>query len=282
MGDFDDGFAGDGVDVGDEQPVGEEPVDDGGVDTGEFVAGGAPAQVVVVVAGADELGEQQPDVITVAGGGVVVELFGAAGDGAADAAEFVVGVGGDDTVDALFEQFGERELQQRERARSGDDVADHGGDEAGFEADTGSFGGQGDGVVEFGGRHRGDGERGVAHDRAEHRMLQGPVVEIGAQGGDDADVVAAVEGCGDACGEPVPDRVGFHEGPEFFELVDDQHERAVTGGDGRSDAGEAVTVDEAGGDVADFGGGDPPKGGFELDERVGAGHHRHHERVTVP
>ena len=70
VGDFDDGFAGDGVDVGDEQPVGEEPVDDGGVDTGEFVAGGAAAQVVVVVAGRDELGEQQADVVAVAGGGV--------------------------------------------------------------------------------------------------------------------------------------------------------------------------------------------------------------------
>ena len=119
VGDFEDGFAGDGVDVGDEEPVGEEPVDDGGVDTGEFVAGGASAQVVVVVAGGDELGEQQADVVAVAGGGVGVELFGAAGDGAADAAEFVVGVGGDDTVDALFEQFGERELQQGQRARVG-------------------------------------------------------------------------------------------------------------------------------------------------------------------
>ena len=140
VGDFDDGLAGDGVDVGDEEPVGEEPVDDGGVDAGELVAGGAPAQVVVVVAGRHELGEQQAHVAAVAGRGVVVELLGAAGDRAADAAEFGVGVGGDDAVDASFEQFGERELQQRQRAGPGDDVADHGGHEAGFEPDTGPLG----------------------------------------------------------------------------------------------------------------------------------------------
>ena len=152
------------------------------------------------------MGEQHTHIGAVAPRGVAVELFGAAGNGAADAAELGVGVGGDDTVDALFEQFGERELQQRQRPGPGDDVADHRRHQARFEADTGPLGGQGDRVVELARCHRGDGEGGVTHDRAEHGVLQRPVVEVGAQGGDDADVVAAGEGGSDAVGEPVTDR----------------------------------------------------------------------------
>ena len=279
---FDDGFAGDRVGVGHEEPVGEVAVDDVGVDAGEFVAGGASAQIVVVVAGGDELGEQSTDLVAVASGGLVVELLGAAGDGAADAAECVVGVGGDDAVDALFEQFGERELQQGQCAGSGDDVADHGADEAGFEADAGSFRGECDRVVELIGGHRGDREGAVAHDGSEDGVLQRPVVEIGAQRCDDADVVAAGQGGRDGCCEPVPDGVGGDEGPEFLELVDDDHERAVGGGDVGGDVTETVGFEQTGADVADLGGGDASQCGFEFDERVDAGHHRHHQRVTMP
>ena len=140
--------------------------------------------------------------------------------------------------------------------------------------------GQCDRVVELVGRHRGDGERGVAHDRAEDGVLQRPVEEIGSEGGDDADVVAAGEGGGDAVGEPVADRVGGHEGPELFELVDDDHERAVAGGDVGGDVGETVGCEQPGADVAGVGGGDASERDLELDERVGAGHHRHHQCVA--
>ena len=136
--------------------------------------------------------------------------------------------------------------------------------------------------MELIGGHRGDREGAVAHDGSEDGVLQRTVVEIGAQRGDDADVVAAGQGGRDGRCEPVPDGVGGDEGPEFLELVDDDHERAVGGGDVGADGGETAGFEQTGADVADLGGGDASECGFEFDERIDAGHHRHHQRVTMP
>ena len=93
--DFDRGFAGDRVVVGDEQPVREVAVDDCRRDGGELFGGGAAAEVVVVVAGRDELGEQAAHAGLGVGVHLGVELFGAGGERTADAAELGVLARGD-------------------------------------------------------------------------------------------------------------------------------------------------------------------------------------------
>ena len=123
MRDFDRGFAGDRVVVGDEQPVGEVALDDCGRDGCELVGRGAAAQVVVVVAGSDELGEQAAHTGFGVGVHVRIELFGSGRQRAADAAELGVFVRGDGGSGASFVELGECELQERERAGSAHDVA---------------------------------------------------------------------------------------------------------------------------------------------------------------
>ena len=57
---------------------------------------------------------------------------------AADPAELLVGLGGHRRVLPTLVELGEGELQQRQRAGAADDLADHGADEARFEAHTGT------------------------------------------------------------------------------------------------------------------------------------------------
>ena len=287
VGDFDGGFAGDGVVVGDDEPVGPVRVDDHGVDAGELLEGGTAAEVVGVVAGGDQLGEQAADVVAPVGRGGVVEVFGAAGERAGDAAEVLVGGGGDGGVQALFEQLGEGELQEGQRPGAGDDVADHGGDQAGLEADPDALGGHDDGVLELGGGHGGDREGVGAHHRAQRGVLEGQVELVGAQGRHHPQGVlgpggVGVGGVGEQLGEPVPDHGVGGQGPQLFELVDDHDELFAGGGEVAGDRGEPAGGAQPGGDggfVVD--GGDAPQGGFELDERVGPGDHRHHQGAAA-
>ena len=78
-----------------------------------------------------------------------VELLGAAGERAADPAELLVRARAHGRVHAPLEELGERELQQRQRAGTADDVADHRGDESRLEPHADALGRRDDRVLEL-------------------------------------------------------------------------------------------------------------------------------------
>ena len=91
-------------------------------------------------------------------------------------------------------------------------------------------------------------------------------------------MVLGLGGVGQEVGEAVPDGDVGHQRPQLLELVDDQHQllsrRDEVPGH-RHQAARGAQAGRDGGLVLD--GGHPAQRGLELDERVGAGHHRHHE-----
>ena len=282
MGDLDGGFAGDGVVVGDDQPVRAVLLDHPGGDVGQLLDGGPAAEVVAVVARGHQLGEEAVHVIALLDRGGLVEVFGPAGQRPADATQVLIGLGGHRRVLAALEELGEGELQQGQGPGPADHIADHGGHQARLETDPDPLGGHHDGVLELGGGHRGDGERAGAHHRAESGVVQRKVVLIGAQSGHHPQEVLRPGGMGQQIGEAVPGGDVGHQGPQLLELVHDQHQlhprrHQVPGR--RHQAARRAQAGPDGGLVLDRG--HPTQRGLELDQRVRAGHHRHHQRPAA-
>jgi hypothetical protein len=216
------------------------------------------------------------------GGGRLVELLGARRQRATDAADLGVRRSRDDRVDPAFEQLGQRELQQRQRAGSGYDVADHRRDQTGLEANTDLRGRTLDRLLQLGGGHRGHRQRARADDRPEPLVLQRAVVEIGAQRHDHPHDVLRARRAHEQRGEPVALLARLAERPELLELVDHEHELLARRDHAARDLDEPVVTHQATAEIAVVRGRHPPERRLELGQRIGTGHHRHDLRAEAP
>ena len=168
--DLDGRLTGDRVVVGHQQPVGAVLLDHLGRDAGELAGRGPAPEVVVVVAGGHQLGEEHADAALAVRIHLRVQLLGPAGERAADPAELLVRLRRHRRVLPTLVELGEGELQQRQRAGAADDLADHGADEAGLEAHAGrARPGPTIASCSSDGGHRRHRERRVADDPAEAR-----------------------------------------------------------------------------------------------------------------
>ena len=158
------------------------------------------------------------------------QRVGPSGQGPRHPSAGAVGREGDRTADACFEQFGQRVLQQGQGADSVDGLAHHLGHDQRIHVDAGLAGRAGDGGLQLVDRHRGDHFGAVAQQFAEGAVPQRPVVEVGAQRDDDPDARAR---CGDEVDQLVdePGRgVVVDLGEQLLELVDDDQQLVVVGG----------------------------------------------------
>ena len=110
---LDGGLAGDRVVVGDDQAVGPVGLDDRRRDVGHLRDDGSSTEVVAVVAGRHQPGEETVHVVALLDGRRLVDVLSPTGQCPADAAQLVVGLRGHGRVLAPLEQLGQGELQQR-------------------------------------------------------------------------------------------------------------------------------------------------------------------------
>jgi hypothetical protein len=132
-------------------------------------------------------------------GGVqrVVDGVGPLGQRAADAAQLPVGVERQTAVPAALEKFAEGVLQQRQRAGLLVDV----GHQRGYQFRLDGYADPRrrplDGPHELVGRHGDDHLGALLHHLAQAGVKQRPVIEVGPQGGNDAQGAARVADGGD-------------------------------------------------------------------------------------
>lgn len=262
------GFVGDldGVAVHGDQPGPDEDVKGGGrgVRVGELfhqgaAAGAAPGRDDALVGHVDEPGQDAPDGLLLGRVQLGEHGLGGAGDGALDAAGPLVPGHGEGGVLALL-PGGEEGVRDEGQGAGGGVVGGvgtvHGArfvaqtrvaqeerDQAGFEGDTGEFGGAGDGRAQFRHGHGQQDEQAVGEHRRQFREFEAASGEVGADAEhDDGGVGAGGQLPQDPYEGPSLALVGA-EGEEFLELVDQQHRQdrwratAVRAGRGAPGAG---------------------------------------------
>jgi hypothetical protein len=146
------------------------------------------------------------------------------------ATALAVGGEGDRAAGSGLEQLRQRVLQQRQGARSIDDLAHNLRHDEWLDIYADPAGWADDGCFELVDRHRRDHLGPVAEQLAETPMAQWTVVEVGPQRDHDADAGARR---GDDVDEPVDEtsrRVLVDLGEQLLELVDHQQELAVVVG----------------------------------------------------
>ena len=148
-----------------------------------------------------------------------------AAESTGDATDGLERLGADAPVDAAFEEFGERELEQRKRTGLGERVGDELGHDALVVRDPCPVGRRHDRLVELGHRHRRDRERALPDPRPDVVVLQWSVEQVGTDGDDDPDVERLI---GDHLREGREEFIaslGRAAGPALLELVDhDDHD----------------------------------------------------------
>ena len=127
-----------------------------------------------------------------------VELLGSPADRPGDAADTHEGVFADPAVPTPVVELGKRELQERQGAGLRRHVGDELGDDGVVEVHARRGGGQDDGLVELGWRHRAEHEGSGADDRTDPRILQRPIEEVRTDRGDPPNgQLAALDDAGD-------------------------------------------------------------------------------------
>ena len=161
------GFARVAVAIHGEEPAVDQCGDHLVVDADQLALAGRPAGVLGTVAGCHEAGEEPSHRQLVRRREVGVQRLGLMGDGAGQAADLVVHLGGDRGAGPPVEEFGERELQQRQRPGLVEGLGGHSTDQTALEANADPRRRLADRAVQFGGLHGGDAERGPRHQRPE-------------------------------------------------------------------------------------------------------------------
>jgi hypothetical protein len=150
------------------------------------------------------------------------QSLGALDQRARHPAEFFVRGVVDAVSASIVEQLGQRVLQQRQRAGSIGHLPDQGGHECRLERDAVGLRRTGDRTLQVVRRHRCDDLGPVSEQFTETSVLQGPVVEVGSQRGDDTDATLLVGDCTHQVGEEAVRGRRVDLRVQLLELIDQQ------------------------------------------------------------
>jgi len=203
-----------------------------GGDTLQLAARGAAAEIGVLAADGNQPEEQQTGCVLGIPLERPVDVLGARTDRRRQTADPPVVVERHRGRLPAVEQFGERELEQRQRSGPVGDSSDELGDERPVDGHPGPLGGADDRPLELGRRHSDERYRTTRHEPAETVVAERTVVEIGAQRRHDPQRrPVGFEGSDQPVDERPPDRLVGDEREQLLELVDDdQHVTAAGNG----------------------------------------------------
>ncbi|WP_282797212.1 hypothetical protein [Streptomyces sp. CC224B] len=205
-----------------EQPGGDEAFKDLAAGGGEFGAVDGAAGVLGAVPGSHHAQQHGPGGRGLRGVEAPVHLLGGVRDGAANAADRLVGGEGEGLAAAPPPDLAQRVRQERQRAGFVADVGDEPRGERAFDHEPFGRRGPHDGLAQPGRRHGADEEGAVAQGVGERAVLGQPAVEVGAYGEDGAQPAAGVAGGEQVRDEAVPFGRVVAEGEDLLELVDDE------------------------------------------------------------